>query len=548
MDILSTRVLTVGGLSAALALAAIGLAPAPVAREEAASVAIPGPGPAIGSYLAGRFAQHVDDWSAAAGFMADALARDPDEQSLVRRTLVLALGDGRYEEALALARRYGAEGPESPLPTLLLIAADGRDGAIADALARLPHLPGTSGTLQFLRPLLTAWLLAGNRETDAALTALAPLRQIQGLEPWYYLHRGLITALVGDTAAADEAFRQAEENTGESLRVTEALSWYRNRPAAQTFTAREGLAEAFFDVANALQQEGSHESALLFGRLSLFIAPALSLPKLLIGDVLAARQRHEEALPFYRAAADENPRLSLTARLRLADSLHNLKRIDDGIVELEALARDFPESVDTLTLLGDHYRVAKRFPQAVTVYTRALALLPDTSPSRWTIHYGRALAYDRSGEWPKAEADLLAALQGNPEYPIVLNYLGYTWADKGLHLDKAREMVASAVAQRPQDGYIIDSLGWVLFRQGDLKGAVEHLERAIELKPLDPTINDHLGDAFWATGRETEAVFQWRRALQYAVDEPELKAAIERKLAERVLGPLAGRHTGAPTP
>jgi len=148
------------------------------------------------------------------------------------------------------------------------------------------------------------------------------------------------------------------------------------------------------------------------------------------------------------------------------------------------------------------------------------------------VFYGRAACYERTGPWEKAEKDLLAALDLSRDQAILLNFLGYSWVDKGVNLVRAKTMIERAVALRPKDGYIIDSLGWALFRMGDTGGAVTQLERAIELKPLDPTINDHLGDAYWAVGRQGEAVFQWRRALQNS-DEADLTESVTRKLKER---------------
>ena len=121
--------------------------------------------------------------------------------------------------------------------------------------------------------------------------------------------------------------------------------------------------------------------------------------------------------------------------------------------------------------------------------------------SNWVIFYFRGICYERSKQWPKAEADLKKALELFPEQPHVLNYLGYSWIDQGVNLDEGMDMIKRAVQQRPDDGYIVDSLGWAYFRIGNYDEAAKQLERAIELKPEDPTINDHLGDAYWRVGR-----------------------------------------------
>ena len=101
----------------------------------------------------------------------------------------------------------------------------------------------------------------------------------------------------------------------------------------------------------------------------------------------------------------------------------------------------------------------------------------------------------------------------SPEEPLTLNYLGYTWIDHNRNLRQGLAMIEKAVRLKPEDGYIVDSLGWAYYRLANFKEAVRHLERAVELRPEDPTLNDHLGDAYWRVGREREARFQWEQAL-----------------------------------
>ena len=116
-----------------------------------------------------------------------------------------------------------------------------------------------------------------------------------------------------------------------------------------------------------------------------------------------------------------------------------------------------------------------------------------------------------------------------PDHPFILNYLGYAWADQGAHLDKALALIEKAATLRPTDGYITDSLGWVLYRMGRYNEAATRLERAVELMPYDPVINDHLGDAYWQINRKLEAKFQWMRAKNHAEDD-KLKQDIDAKL------------------
>ena len=148
-------------------------------------------------------------------------------------------------------------------------------------------------------------------------------------------------------------------------------------------------------------------------------------------------------------------------------------------------------------------------------YDAAIALVPDPQPVHWVLYYTRGISNERAGNWPAAEADFREALVLSPDQPMVLNYLGYSLVEQGRDLDEALDMIERAVAGQPDDGYITDSLGWVLYRMGRYEEAVPHMLRAVELTPDDPIINDHLGDVLWKVGRIREAEFQWRRALSF---------------------------------
>ena len=180
--------------------------------------------------------------------------------------------------------------------------------------------------------------------------------------------------------------------------------------------------------------------------------------------------------------------------------------------------------------LGNILRARKnvRRMRARSTARRSRTIAKPEKPN-WLIFYFRGICYERAKQWDKAEADLKKALELFPEQPHVLNYLGYSWVDQGMNLDEGMKMIRRAVEQRPDDGYIVDSLGWAYYRLGNYEEAVKHLERAVELKPEDPTINDHLGDAYWKVGRNLEARFQWSHARDLKPEPDELKK-IEEKL------------------
>jgi Flp pilus assembly protein TadD len=176
-------------------------------------------------------------------------------------------------------------------------------------------------------------------------------------------------------------------------------------------------------------------------------------------------------------------------------------------------------------------RFDRRWEEAVVEYGRAIDRLRTVTEADWQLLYSRGIALERSKKWVQAEADFLRALELQPDEALILNYLGYSWVERGENLDRARGMIEKAVDLRPRDGYIVDSLGWVLFQLGDFDEAVRQLERAVSLRPADPVINEHLGDAYWRVGRRLEAKFQWQRALIFEPDE-ELIPVIEKKLTD----------------
>ncbi len=518
--------------------------------------------PAVGSYLAGRFAQHQDDWTAAAQYMARALAADPDDPVLLGRTFLLKLGEGRLDVALDLGARVVQSDPDSMI-ALTLLAADGLAGArLSDAEAHAARIP-EDGLGRFVGPLLKAWLAQARGQTDAALNALTPLSKIEGFTALYNLHAGLILDLAGRTDQAALRYGAVTESAA-PLRVVQIVGNFMERTGRtadarklyDTFRAgtaddlmidatndglsggptiartvrdsRDGLAEAMFDLASALHHENIHDTALLFGRIALHLRADQPLARLMIGDILTARDHHDDALAEYEHLF-KNPIIGWSARLRATDSLARLDRTDEAITTLKTLTQEHPERTDALVRLGDLYRVAKRYPESAEAYSAAISRTAKPTERMWPLYYARAMAYEKAGRWPETEADLKAALALKPDEPTLLNHLGYSWIERGENLQTAKGMVERAVALQPRDGYIMDSLGWALYSLGDFAGAVEKLERAVELKPLDPTINDHLGDAYWRVGRRTEARFQWTRALRLA-EEEEQKASIQAKL------------------
>jgi Flp pilus assembly protein TadD len=233
----------------------------------------------------------------------------------------------------------------------------------------------------------------------------------------------------------------------------------------------------------------------------------------------------------------------VTAEIRRANTQRAAGDPEAGIATLTALASSDKDGIEVDSALGDALRMAERFPEAVVAYTRAIDRIETPKEPHWILFYTRGISNERAGSWPAAEADFRKALELQPDQPLVLNYLGYSLVERRENLDEALAMIEKAVRGQPDDGYITDSLGWVLYRLGRYQEAVEPMLRAVELTPDDPVINDHLGDVLWMVGRQREAEFQWRRALSFGPADDLDMDKIRRKL-EGGLDAVQGAGTG----
>ncbi|MFN4283150.1 MAG: tetratricopeptide repeat protein [Alphaproteobacteria bacterium] len=560
-------------LSAAALLSACGGAPRGAAP---AAPAPPAQFSTFGSYLAARQAQAMRDSASAADFYVQALAADPANDELLRRAFAAMVAEGRIDEAAALAERLRALGANVQMAGLVRAVHAAKLGQYARAEAELAALP-EGGYNSFIAPLLRGWLMAARGEPQRGVVALAAVGQMRGFEMFESFHAALMLDQAGELQAAGPYYERAAASGASYMRLVQATASYYARtgqlerakatladfdseagaaargsrpelssaplPTAPLVrTPAEGMAEALFDLASLLNQQSLDDLAMAMTRLALHLQPDLDIALLLAADILESGDQEARAIEMYKRVP-ANSSLAWSAQLRSAALLDDVGRTDDAIATLEALAAERPTRPDALVALGDLLRGKERFAESVAAYDRAMARIgPTLEPRHWAVLYSRGIALERAKQWPRAEADLLKALELNPDQPYVLNYLGYSWVEHGIHLDKALAMIETAVKLRPEDGYIVDSMGWVLYKLGRFAEAVPHLERAAELRPADPTINDHLGDAYWRVGREAEARFQWERALALK-PEPDQTRDIETKIKR---GLAADQRSAAP--
>jgi len=523
-----------------------------------------------GSYLAARHASVERDATSAAAFYRSALRTDPKNNELLDRAFISSLADGDIEEAVKLADRILIIDKSNRVARLVVGVRDLKLKKYAAAQTNINQ--SIRGPItDLVATLLSGWASYGAGDSKAAI---ANIDKLAGPE-WYPifkdLHAGMLLDLAGKQKDAGARFERAYKLDDSALRVADAYArWLsRNKDDASALAVYEnfnkklarhplivegirdtkagkklapladspqaGAAEALYGIGASLTRRGGEDLALVYLQLSLYLKPDHSLALLSLADLYESVKKPQMAIKVYERVP-ANSALKRNAQIQQATDLDTAERSDEAIGILKGVVKDDPKDLEAIMALGNIERGRKKFADCAQTYTQGIDVLAAQSDKpNWVYFYFRGICQERSKQWAKAEADMRKALELQPEQPHVLNYLGYSWIDQGINLDDAMKMIKRAVEQRPDDGYIVDSLGWAYFRIGNYDDAVKTLERAIDLKPEDPTINDHLGDAYWRVGRTLEAKFQWQHAKDLkpeAEELPKIEAKMENGLPD----------------
>lgn len=511
-----------------------------------------------GSYLAGRFAQRQQDWESAQRYMNEVMSFDSENGLLRQRAFLLSLGAQEHDKAKELAVKVaGGEGSELADIYLACDAISRRDyQAAIDHVNRLP----ADGFGQYTKPLLTAWATAGLGKKAEALKLLR--NESEPTDATYNMHAGLIEEMTGNLKEAGKHYRIAMEN-GLTMHTALIVANFHMRqgepevartifdslgklyafnpfsaldlsakPAANIASAADGAAVALFDLATLLYERRAYDSAQIYGSMVLLLAPNSPSATMMMGDIAALNGQHDKAIRNYETVTKNSP-LFWLSRMHIAEVLEASGEADKAVSLLTELSTEKDTRLHALVSIGDMHRRNERYQDAFNAYDSALSHVGTIGAEHWPIVYARGMSLERLNNWQDAEKDLLTALKYQPDNPMILNFLGYSWADKGMHLDQALDFIRRAVAQRPDDGYILDSYGWVLYRTGDYKEAVKWMEKATAVIPDDSTMLDHLADAYWQVGRKNEARFKWKRAHELSKDA-NFRASVESKIRSGV--------------
>ena len=520
----------------------------------------------LGSYLAARIARSQHDTTAAAQFYREALKQDPENATVLESAFLVDAAEGNIESATKLARRVTEVEDNHRLAQMWLSAVAVKDRKFKDAEAHIARAAGGGPIGELTTTLARAWIKLADGDSAGAIEALRNSRIAEGAQTYIRYHRALISDLAGRRADADKEFEAVFKQDPRTPRLALAYAQHaasagdlklarsilkdhldkvagEGQPMIRALQSQlagneviplliespeQGFVEVFYGLGEALASEGGVSLGSIYLQMALMLRGNSAFALAALANLHELTHRYEQAIATYDRIPKDTP-LQKAIEVRKAVNLNLLERVDEAKVLLERLAADTPDDYRPLVTLGDIMRSHKRHGEAIDYYTRVIAMTPKPEQRHWVYWYARGTSYERVKKWPQAEADLQKALQLAPDQPLILNYLGYSWIDQSRNLKQGMAMIEKAVAAKPDDGYIVDSLGWAHFRLGNFKDAARYLERAVELRPEDPVLNDHLGDAYWRIGRLREARFQWEQSLSLK-PEPEEIEKLNRKV------------------
>jgi tetratricopeptide (TPR) repeat protein len=501
---------------------------------------------ALADYARARVADASGEIDVAARGYAAALAEAPFDETLAARAYRRAIAAGDRTLALQAARSLRSANALPPDGEFLFLIDALEDGDWAEARRVVDRIEEEQ-LFESLVPVLRAWIAYGARDGDP-IAILDAGREGGGLAAYSAEHRALLllatrryeegtNAVVGLGSLGPARFlrlrlaaaarlvqaRRRDEalallpGSSRAEQAARALIERRRRLPGAVDSAAEGIAEIFVRLAAEVNRRDVSALALTLSRFATFLAPDNATAWFVTSAILDNSGQDAAALealdevgerdPFYADVQDMRVQLlaeteNSTAALALA-----LARTDED----DATAADWQR-------LGEQYSAMGRNEEAAEAYGRALELAggEDAPWTAWVLYGGALLD---AGHWSEARPALERAAELAPDNPVALNYLGYALLERREDLDHAEELIRHAAELDPGSASIVDSLGWVHYVQGNVDAAIPMLESAARGEPAEPTINEHLGDAYWSVGRRRDARFAWQAALVSAEDD-----------------------------
>lgn len=499
------------------------------------------------------------DHGRSADLLAAIAQAEPNEPDIARKALGEALGAGRMDLALKIARATPAAKLASDA-RLLLVADALRRRQTDQALAWL-KVSGDNGDLSFLVPLVNAWAAADRGDLTRALATIdeIPLNSLLG--PLRGEQRSFILLKFRRTADAEPYARRvigaagpreghlrialadgflAAGDRARAIAMVEgpnaAAAAVRARIAAgrganeQVDTAAKALSEALTAFGGDLARLQRSAAPIGLVQVARFANPANSSATALLALLLDTQRRSDEALGLLGSVRQDDPLIAQVRDIQVK-ILNDSKRFNEAYAIAATAAAAPGAGPGDYSRLGDVFSAMNRDGEAADAYGRAVAAERAQGPNSdlWTLLLLRASALEEAGRWPEAKQALEEGLAVAPDQPLLLNFLGYAKLERHEDMDAAEAMIRKASELAPDDASITDSLGWAEFKRGKVEDAIATLQRAAEKDPDQAEIHEHLGDALYKSGRRFEARYAWSASLITAEDD--IAARVRAKLA-----------------
>jgi len=290
-------------------------------------------------------------------------------------------------------------------------------------------------------------------------------------------------------------------------------------------------AEILYITANALSSQSIYPLSNFYLNLAKFLNEDFNSFDTLLAENFYKTNDYENAKKIYKDLSKKGEAFKWYSTKLLA-RIFILEGSEDEAIKLTSNVyknlknKEIYETFDFAEFLKNN----EKFEKAIYYYTNVLNFIKKDHPLYPEVTDGRGIAYERTGEWDKAEKDLLESIKADPNQAYVINYLAYSWIEQGIKIEKSLGMLEQANKLRSNDPYIIDSLGWALFKLERYKESKDYLQMAVRLMPGDPTVNDHYGDVLWKNGNKLQARYYWNYVLNLEKTEEDLKKKINKKL------------------
>ena len=343
----------------------------------------------------------------------------------------------------------------------------------------------------------------------------------------------------------DNKYQDAKEITDNldylesSLLISQGKKWIENKKLKEfqkIFSCKnpnDVVSELFFLVANLYSSQKDFKKSNFYLNISNYLNPKFKFNLSLLAQNNYFSKNYAKTLKILESYNKDDDFYYWFKLKKEAQIIHQQKNAEESINFIYSRFKNIKNpSIKIIYDIANFNKSAKKYKEAIKYYDQILPKINKNSRFYAEVLYRRGSSYERLGDYKNSDRDMIKSLDINPDDAYVLNYLAYSWLERDYKIDLALQMLEKAYADRNDDPYIIDSIGWAYYLINDYIKAEKFLKRAVELMPEDPTVNDHYGDILWKLNRKIQARYFWKSVLNLEDTEDEMKQNIKNKLIE----------------